>query len=83
MRTGTLERQLHSRITSIDAMPTIPVILRPLLHCLDQPVEQIDVARIVELVSYDKTIAAQCVRMANSALFRAQPTCRIGSHGPS
>jgi putative nucleotidyltransferase with HDIG domain len=73
MRTGTLDR-LHSRITSIDAMPTIPVILRPLLHCLDQPVEQIDVARIVELVSYDKTIAAQCVRMANSALFgRSQP----------
>jgi putative nucleotidyltransferase with HDIG domain len=50
-------------------MPTIPVILRPLLHCLDQPVEQIDINRIVELVSYDKTIAAQCVRMANSALF--------------
>ena len=73
MRTGTLDR-LHARITSIDAMPTIPVILRPLLHCLDQPAEQIDVDRIVELVSYDKTIAAQCVRMANSALFgRSQP----------
>ena len=55
-------------------MPTIPVILRPLLRCLDQPVEQIDVNRIVELVSCDKSIAAQCVRMANSALFgRSQP----------
>src|SRR5712691_10075084 len=73
MKTGSLDR-LRSRITSIDAMPTIPVILRPLLRCLDQPVEQIDVDRIVELVSYDKTIAAQCVRMANSALFgRSQP----------
>jgi len=50
------------------------VILRPLLRCLDQPVEQIDVDRIVELVSYDKTIAAQCIRMANSALFgRSRP----------
>ena len=68
MTTGTLER-FRSRITSIDSMPTIPVILRPLLHCLDQPVEQIDVARIVELISYDKSVAAQCVRMANSALF--------------
>ena len=64
----TLDR-LRSRITSIDSMPTIPVILRPLLHCLDQPVEQIDITRIVELISYDKSIAAQCVRMANSALF--------------
>jgi HD-like signal output (HDOD) protein len=55
-------------------MPTIPVILRPLLRCLDQPAEQIDVGRIVELVSYDKSIAAQCVRMANSALFgRSEP----------
>ncbi len=73
MKTGSLDR-LRSRITSIDAMPTIPVILRPLLRCLDQPAEQIDVGRIVELVSYDKSIAAQCVRMANSALFgRSQP----------
>jgi putative nucleotidyltransferase with HDIG domain len=73
VKTETLER-LRSRITKIDAMPTIPVILRPLLRCLDQPVEQIDVNRIVELVSYDKTIAAQCVRMANSALFgRSEP----------
>jgi putative nucleotidyltransferase with HDIG domain len=68
MTIETLER-LRSRITSIDSMPTIPVILRPLLHCLDQPVEQIDITRIVELISYDKSIAAQCVRMANSALF--------------
>ena len=68
MTMETLDR-LRSRITSIDSMPTIPVILRPLLHCLDQPVEQIDIARIVELISYDKSIAAQCVRMANSALF--------------
>ena len=73
MKTGSLDR-LRSRITSIDTMPAIPVILRPLLRCLDQPAEQIDVGRIVELVSYDKSIAAQCVRMANSALFgRSQP----------
>src|ERR1700730_16813926 len=68
MKMQTLDR-LRTRITSIDSMPTIPVILRPLLRCLDQPVEQIDITRIVELISYDKTIAAQCVRMANSALF--------------
>src|SRR5258708_37169575 len=68
MKTETLDR-LRSRIVNIDSMPAIPVILRPLLHCLDQPVEQVDMDRIVELVSYDKSIAAQCLRMANSALF--------------
>lgn len=73
MKTESLDR-LRTKITSIDAMPAIPVILRPLLHCLDQPMEQIDVDRIVELVSYDKSIAAQCLRMANSALFmRTKP----------
>jgi putative nucleotidyltransferase with HDIG domain len=68
MKTENLDR-LRSKIGKIDAMPAIPVILRPLLRCLDQPVEDVDMDRIVELVSYDKSIAAQCVRMANSALF--------------
>ena len=73
MNSVTLD-SLRSRITGIDTMPVIPIILRPLLRCLDQPIEQIDVNRIVELVSYDKSLAALCVRMANSALFgRATP----------
>jgi HD-like signal output (HDOD) protein len=50
-------------------MPVIPIILRPLLRCLDQPIERIDVNQIVELVSYDKSLAALCVRMANSVLY--------------
>ncbi len=73
MKTETLDH-LRSKIVRIDAMPALPVILRPLLRCMDQPVEQIDMNRIVELVSYDKSIAAQCIRMANSALFaRSMP----------
>jgi putative nucleotidyltransferase with HDIG domain len=68
MKSETLDR-LRSRIVKIGSMTAIPLALRPLLHCLDQPVEQVDVNRIVELVSYDKSIAAQCIRMANSAPF--------------
>ena len=79
MKTETLDH-LRSRIVKIDAMPAIPVILRPLLRCLDQPVEQVDMNRIVELVSYDKSIAAQCIRMANSALFmRSTPAETVRS----
>jgi putative nucleotidyltransferase with HDIG domain len=79
MTTQSLDR-LRSRIASIDAMPAIPAILRPLLHCLDQPVEQIDIEKIVELVSYDKSIAAQCLRIANSALFmRNSPASTVRS----
>jgi len=73
MTTTAIDR-LRTCIANIDAMPTIPVILRPLLHCLDQPAEEIDVDRIVELISQDKSIVAQCIRMANSALFmRSKP----------
>jgi putative nucleotidyltransferase with HDIG domain len=79
MKTETLDR-LRSKIVRIDAMPSIPVILRPLLRCLDQPAEQVDINRIVELVSYDKSIAAQCIRMANSALFnRSTPAETVRS----
>ena len=79
MKIESLDR-LRSRITSIDAMPAIPVILRPLLRCLDQPMEQVDVDKIVELVSYDKSIAAQCLRIANSALFmRSAPAETVRS----
>jgi HD-like signal output (HDOD) protein len=68
MTTDTLDL-LRTRISSMDALPTIPVILKPLLHCLDQPAEEIDVDKLVELISHDKSITAQCLRMANSALF--------------
>ncbi len=79
MTTTAIDR-LRTRIANIDAMPTIPVILRPLLHCLDQPAEEIDVDRIVELISQDKSIVAQCIRMANSALFmRSKPAETIRS----
>ena len=79
MKTDTLDR-LRTRIVNIDSMPAIPTILRPLLHCLDQPAEQVDMNRIVELVSYDKSIAAQCMRIANSALFmRSSPAETVRS----
>jgi putative nucleotidyltransferase with HDIG domain len=68
MMTDALDR-LRIKISNIDALPTIPVILRPLLHCLDQPAEEIDIDKIVGLISQDKSITAQCIRMANSALF--------------
>jgi putative nucleotidyltransferase with HDIG domain len=79
MKTENLDR-LRLKIVKIDALPAIPVILRPLLRCMDQPVEDVDMDRIVELVSYDKSIAAQCVRMANSALFmRSSPAESVRS----
>ncbi|HTV59258.1 MAG TPA: HDOD domain-containing protein [Verrucomicrobiae bacterium] len=64
-----VEEALRSRIRNLDAIPSIPAVLAPLLRCLELPSDQVEVEKITELVSYDKSIAAQCLRMANSPLF--------------
>ncbi|MBZ5653750.1 MAG: HDOD domain-containing protein [Acidobacteriia bacterium] len=61
--------KFRPRINALDSIPTIPVIIQPLLTMLQLPPEQVDLEKVAELVSYDKTIAVQCLRMANSPLF--------------
>jgi putative nucleotidyltransferase with HDIG domain len=56
-------------VEKLNSIPTVPAIIRPLLHYLELPVDQVDVTRIVDLVSCDESISAQCLRVANSALY--------------
>jgi HD-like signal output (HDOD) protein len=60
---------IRSRIEQIDTLPSLPAILLPLLKQLDQPLDFIDVSRVVELIAHDEALAAQCLHMANSSLF--------------
>lgn len=60
---------VHDRIQQIETMPTMPAILLPLMRCLEQPLESIELHRVVELISHDEGLAAQCLRIANSPLF--------------
>jgi putative nucleotidyltransferase with HDIG domain len=64
-----LATQLQTQIKKLDSISTAPAILKPLLDMLRLPSEKIRLEKVVELVSYDGTIAAQCLRMANSPLF--------------
>lgn len=67
---GSNSRQvIRSRLEKLNSIPTIPAIVRPLLHYMEKPVDQMEVKRIVDMVSCDESIAAQCLRMANSALY--------------
>ena len=50
-------------------MPAIPAVFLPLLEMLSDPAEEVKVDEVVRLVSYDNTIAAQCLRVAGSPLF--------------
>lgn len=60
---------IRERVSRIQTTPTIPMVLQPLLNMLAMPAEDVDVNEVVRLVSYDNTIAAQCLRVAGSPLF--------------
>lgn len=66
--------EIRPRIRALDAMPTLPAIVQPLAELLRQDPDRVKLERVVELVSYDSTIAAQCLRMANSPLFGRRKT---------
>jgi HD-like signal output (HDOD) protein len=61
---------LTQRIKQLRNLPAMPAVLSRLCDTLSQQSNQIDVDKVVEEISYDKSLAAQCLRMANSALFR-------------
>ena len=71
--------EIRSRIKALEAMPTIPAIVQPLISMLQTAPEEVNVEKVVELVSYDSTLAAQCLRMANSPLFGRQNTETVRS----
>lgn len=61
--------QLLQRLEKLDEMPTIPVVLAPLLRYLEQPLDTLEVQQVVDLISQDKSLAAQCLHLANSPLY--------------
>ncbi len=61
---------LTQRIKQLGNLPAMPAILSRLCETLSYKSNQIDVDKVVEQISYDKSLAAQCLRLANSALFR-------------
>ncbi len=69
MTTTAAKESLFSRIEGLHQIPTIPAVLAPLLRYLQQPAEQLDVQKITDMIAQDKSLAAQCLQMANSPLF--------------
>ncbi len=69
MNTAATKATLLKRIDGINKIPTIPVVLAPLLRYLQQPVEDLDVQKLTTMIAQDNSLAAQCLQMANSPLF--------------
>ena len=71
--TKSFDKMIRERVQQIETMPAIPAVFLPLLKLLGHS-EEVRVDEVARLVSYDGTIAAQCLRMAGSPLFGlAQP----------
>jgi HD-like signal output (HDOD) protein len=70
MKSAAATKQtLIKKLEGIHQVPTIPAVLAPLLRTLQQPVEHLNVHKVTDLIAQDKSLAAQCLQMANSPLF--------------
>jgi putative nucleotidyltransferase with HDIG domain len=67
--TTPLDAKIRERVQQIETMPAIPAVFLPLLKLLSNSAEEVKVDEVVRLVSYDNTIAGQCLRLAGSPLF--------------
>ncbi len=61
--------EIALRVEQLVSIPSIEAILQPLVSYLQQPLENLDLQRVVDLISHDNSLAAQCLHMANSPLF--------------
>jgi putative nucleotidyltransferase with HDIG domain len=66
--TQSIVATIRERVQTIETMPAIPAVFLPLLKLLGN-LEEVRVDEVARLVSYDSTIAAQCLHMAASPLF--------------
>ncbi len=69
MTTALITETIRERVQRIETTPSIPAVFLPLLELLNEPPEDVKLEEVVKLVSYDNTIAAQCLRVASSPLF--------------
>jgi putative nucleotidyltransferase with HDIG domain len=67
--TASVTASIRERVQRIETMPAIPAVFLPLLKMLSSSSEEVKVDEVVRLISYDNTIAAQCLRVASSPLF--------------
>lgn len=66
---AVLQKAFQSRHELLKSIPSVPAILQSLLAEVSQAPEKVDLNRVADLIGRDKSIASQCLRLANSPLF--------------
>ena len=69
-----LIQALEGKEDLLAKIPSIPMVVQSLLNELDQPADHVNLSRAAEIIGRDEALAAQCLRMANSALFSRGPS---------
>lgn len=60
---------VRSKIEDLQNIPSMPAILVPVMRHLEGADSDVDLRKVADLVSHDKSLAAQTLHMANSPLF--------------
>ena len=60
--------EMLKRLQSADHLPSLPVVVAPLLNYLQQPIDSLQVNEVARFISQDD-LAARCLHLANSPLF--------------
>jgi len=68
-----LQRAFQGKDDLLASIPTLPGVLQTLLDEINQPADQVNLLYVAELIGRDEAMAAQALRMANSALFARGP----------
>jgi HD-like signal output (HDOD) protein len=63
---------LQRKISDLGNLPAMPSVLQSLGDTLSANPSDANVEKVVEQISYDKSLAAQCLRLANSPLLRGR-----------
>jgi HD-like signal output (HDOD) protein len=71
--TASVAETIRERVQQIETMPAIPAVFLPLMKLLSNSGEDVKLDEVVRLVSYDGTIAGQCLRVAGSPRERCSP----------
>jgi putative nucleotidyltransferase with HDIG domain len=67
--TRSVADKIRKSVGQIENMPAIPAVFLPLMRLLNAPPERVHLHEVIEMISCDNTIAAQCLRVAGSPLY--------------
>ena len=66
---AALQKAFESRHDLLRSIPSVPAILQSLIGELAQDPAKVDMKRVADFIGRDKSLAAQCLRLANSPLY--------------